>query len=69
MKRLGIIIDGKCETFPYLNRKFIEIIYKGGNLVGDGDKKLNKSSFVLPVFFGMGIGAVIGLVAYVKDWL
>jgi hypothetical protein len=26
-------------------------------------------SFVLPVFIGLGIGALLGLVAYVRDWL
>lgn len=29
-------------------------------------KKLN---IVVPVFIGMGFGAFIGLLAYVKDWL
>lgn len=34
------------------------------------DKPLNKSpNYVLPVFIGMGVGALVGLVAYVKDWL
>jgi len=28
-----------------------------------------KSSFVLPVFIGMGVGAFVGLVAYVNHWL
>jgi hypothetical protein len=29
----------------------------------------NKSSYVIPGFLGAAIGAVLGLVAYVKDWL
>ncbi len=28
-----------------------------------------KSNLVVPVFIGMGLGAFIGLLAYVKDWL
>ncbi|KEZ50916.1 hypothetical protein [Metabacillus indicus] len=31
-------------------------------------KKRYKSNFVVPVFIGAGIGALMGLVAYVKDW-
>ncbi|MGE7981522.1 hypothetical protein [Solibacillus sp. NPDC093137] len=27
------------------------------------------SSYVIPVFIGAGIGGLLGLVAYVKDWL
>jgi len=30
--------------------------------------KKNKRSFVVPAFIGIGIGALLGLVAYVKDW-
>lgn len=29
----------------------------------------NKSSYVIPGFLGAAIGAVLRLVAYVKDWL
>ncbi len=29
----------------------------------------NNSSYVIPGVFGAAIGAVLGLVAYVKDWL
>ncbi|WP_339194615.1 hypothetical protein MKY27_09460 [Solibacillus sp. FSL R5-0449] len=32
------------------------------------DKK-NKSSYVIPVFIGGAVGAVLGVIAYVKDWL
>lgn len=28
-----------------------------------------KANLVVPVFIGMGLGAFIGLFAYVKDWL
>ncbi len=28
-----------------------------------------KSNLVVPVFIGMGLGAFIGILAYVKDWL
>ncbi|MFL0584003.1 hypothetical protein ACH0B6_15615 [Solibacillus silvestris] len=28
-----------------------------------------KSSYIIPVFIGGAIGAVLGVVAYVKDWL
>ncbi|PYF05700.1 CrcB family protein [Ureibacillus chungkukjangi] len=27
------------------------------------------SNLVVPAFFGAGIGAFLGLLAYVKDWL
>lgn len=36
--------------------------------MGDTNEALKKSGFVLPIFIGMGIGALLGLVAYVKDW-
>jgi len=28
-----------------------------------------KANLVVPVFIGMGLGAFIGLLAYVKNWL
>lgn len=28
-----------------------------------------KANLIVPVFIGMGLGALIGLLAYVKDWL
>lgn len=31
-------------------------------------KSRNKSNYVLPIFFGLGIGALFGLIAYVKEW-
>jgi hypothetical protein len=31
--------------------------------------KKNNSGFVVPVFIGAGIGAVLGLVTYVNGWL
>ncbi len=30
---------------------------------------INKISYVIPAFIGAGLGAVLGLVAYVKDWI
>ncbi|MEH7252428.1 hypothetical protein V7111_09930 [Neobacillus niacini] len=32
-------------------------------------KEKKSSSFVIPLFFGAVIGAVLGIVAYLKDWL
>ncbi len=36
--------------------------------MSESNEILKKSSFVLPVFIGLGLGALLGLVAYVKDW-
>jgi len=33
------------------------------------NEKVNKSSYVIPVFIGGAVGAVLGVIAYVKDWL
>ena len=35
-------------------------------LQNEGKKK---SSYIIPVFIGGAIGAVLGVVAYVNDWL
>lgn len=32
-------------------------------------QKKKKQSYVVPGFIGASIGAILGLVAYVKDWL
>ncbi|GFN29873.1 hypothetical protein PCURB6_01330 [Paenibacillus curdlanolyticus] len=32
-------------------------------------RTIESSNFVLPAFVGTGIGALLGLVAYVKDWI
>jgi hypothetical protein len=32
------------------------------------EKVFKKSRLVLPAFMGAGLGAVLGLIAYVKDW-
>lgn len=36
--------------------------------MGETNEALKKSSFILPVFMGLGLGALLGLVAYVQDW-
>ena len=33
------------------------------------NKEKKKSDYIIPVFIGGSIGAVLGVVAYVKDWL
>ncbi|MEK5185336.1 hypothetical protein [Solibacillus sp. FSL W7-1324] len=33
------------------------------------NEKITKSNYVIPVFIGVAIGAVLGVFAYVKDWL
>lgn len=33
------------------------------------NEKMTKSRYVIPVFIGGAIGAVLGVIAYVKDWL
>ncbi len=33
------------------------------------EKIQKKANLIVPVFIGMGLGAFIGLLAYVKDWL
>lgn len=32
------------------------------------NKSSNKSSYVIIAFIGSGIGALLGLIAYVQDW-
>ena len=32
-------------------------------------RKIEKGNMVLSIFFGAGVGAVIGLMAYVNNWL
>lgn len=32
-------------------------------------ERKKKFSYIIPVFIGGAIGAVLGIVAYVKDWL
>lgn len=33
------------------------------------NSEYKKQSFIIPVFIGAAIGGVLGLAAYVKDWL
>jgi hypothetical protein len=37
--------------------------------MSDTNKEIKKTSLVLPLYLGLGIGALLGLIAYVKDWL
>ncbi len=56
------------ETIPYFFRIIKIIVFRGGKSVEETKEVQKKSSFVLPVFMGLGAGAVLGLFAYVKDW-
>lgn len=31
-------------------------------------QEINKSSYLMLAFIGTGVGALLGLIAYVKDW-
>jgi len=44
---------------------------KGVVLLGAKNEKLNesKSSYVVYAFIGAGLGAFLGLIAYVKNWV
>ena len=50
---------------------YIQSEWKGGVLMDaeKGNPSQIKSSYVIYVFIGASVGAVLGLVAYVKDWI
>lgn len=58
----------------FYNEKLIRMhhAFRGVISMSNTNKALNKSrnktSYVLPIFFGIGIGAFLGLIAYVKYW-
>ncbi|BAK16271.1 integral membrane protein [Solibacillus silvestris StLB046] len=39
------------------------------NKLQNEGKKKSSYNYIIPVFIGGAIGAVLGVVAYVKDWL
>jgi len=35
----------------------------------DLNKLKNRNNYILPILIGMSVGALLGLIAYIRDWL
>lgn len=60
---------------PFIRDLMVKLIKleRGGKLMSDKNKiqskKKNKESYMISGFIGAAIGAVFGLVSYVKNWI